>query len=62
MPVWLQPVALANPLTYMVDALRGFVTGAVLTTDLLGVDLGVLAGVTLALLLIESRLYSRMAQ
>jgi hypothetical protein len=46
----------------MVDALRGFVTGAVLTTDLLGVDLGVLAGVTLALLLIESRLYPCMAQ
>lgn len=62
MPGWLQPVALANPLTYMVEALRGLMTSATLSSSALGLDLGVLIGVTTVLLLIESRLYPRMAQ
>lgn len=62
MPAWLQPVALANPLTYMVEALRGLMTTATLSSSALGLDLGVLVGVTAGLLLIESRLYVRMAQ
>jgi ABC-2 type transport system permease protein len=62
MPPWLRLVALANPLTYLVDALRTLMIPGGSGPYPLWVDLGVLLAVTLALILIESRLYPRMAQ
>lgn len=62
MPTWLQPVALANPLTYMVDALRALMLPPAQFTASIGIDLAVLVAFTVALILIESRLYPRMAQ
>ena len=62
MPDWLRPIALANPLTYLVDALRTLMLPGETGLYPLWVDLGVLVGVTLLLTFIESRLYPRMAQ
>jgi ABC-2 type transport system permease protein len=62
MPPWLRLVAHANPLTYLVDALRILMLPNGSGTYPLGVDLGVLAAVTVGLILLESRLYPRMAQ
>jgi ABC-2 type transport system permease protein len=62
MPEWLRPIALANPLTYLVDALRTLMLPGETGLFPLWVDLGVLFGVTVLLTLIESRLYPRMAQ
>jgi ABC-2 type transport system permease protein len=62
MPSWLRPIALANPLTYLVDALRTLMLPGEVGLYPLYVDLGVLVGVTLLLILLESRLYPRMAQ
>jgi ABC-2 type transport system permease protein len=62
MPGWLRPIALANPLTYLVDALRTLMLPGEVGLYPLSVDLGVLLGVTILLILIESRLYPRMAQ
>ena len=62
MPAWLRPIALANPLTYLVDALRTLMLPGEAGIYPLYVDFGVLFGVTIALILIESRLYPRMAQ
>jgi ABC-2 type transport system permease protein len=62
MPGWLRPFAYANPLTYLVDALRGFLTPAAPTLFPVGVDLGVLTVVTLGLVTLGAALYPRMAQ
>lgn len=62
MPAWLRPFALANPLTYLVDALRTLMLPGETGLFPLGVDIGVLAAVALLLVAIESRLYPRMAQ
>jgi ABC-2 type transport system permease protein len=62
MPRWLRPVALANPLTYLVDALRHLMTPAATTLFPLWADLGVLAAVTLGLVALGAALYPRMAQ
>ena len=62
MPSWLRPITLANPLTYLVDALRGLMLPGYSGVFPVGVDLTVLFGVTVALVLIEARLYPRMAQ
>jgi ABC-2 type transport system permease protein len=62
MPAWLRPFALANPLTYLVDALRTLMLPNGTGLFPLGVDLGVLLVVTLGLTLLEARLYPRMAQ
>jgi ABC-2 type transport system permease protein len=62
MPGWLRPVALANPLTYLVDALRILMLPHGTGLYPLYVDLGVLLAVTAAFTLIEARLYPRMAQ
>ncbi len=62
MPAWLRPFALANPLTYLVDALRNLMLPTPGGLFPLGVDLTVLLAVTLALIFIEARLYPRMAQ
>jgi ABC-2 type transport system permease protein len=62
MPPWLRYFALGNPLTYLVDALRILMLPNGTGLFPLGVDVGVLFGVTVGLTLIESRLYPRMAQ
>jgi len=62
MPYWLQPIAEANPLTYLVDALRTLMLPGETGLHPLWLDLAVLAGVTLLLTAIEARLYPRMAQ
>lgn len=62
MPGWLRPIALGNPLTYLVDALRTLMLPNETGLYPLPLDLGVLLIVTLLLILLESRLYPRMAQ
>jgi ABC-2 type transport system permease protein len=62
MPGWLRPIALANPLTYLVDAVRTLMIPGATGLFPLGVDFAVLIGVAVAFLLIESRLYPRLAQ
>ena len=62
MPGWLRPIALANPLTYLVDALRTLMLPGEVGIYPLYVDFGVLLGVLVVFTLIESRLYPRMAQ
>ena len=62
MPAWLRPFAYANPLTYLVDALRQLMTPGAPTLFPLALDLGVLAGVTLGLVALCAALYPRMAQ
>ncbi len=62
MPGWLRPIALANPLTYLVDALRTLMLPGETGLYPLWVDFAVLFGVTVLLTVIESRLYPRMAQ
>ena len=62
MPGWLRPIALANPLTYLVDALRILMLPGEVGLFPLWVDVSVLFGVTAAFIFIEARLYPRMAQ
>jgi ABC-2 type transport system permease protein len=62
MPGWLRIVALGNPLTYLVDALRTLMLPNEVGIYPLWVDFGVLLGVTVLFTLIEARLYPRMAQ
>ncbi len=62
MPAWLRPIALANPLTYLVDALRTLMLPGETGLYPLWVDFAVLLGVTVLLTVVESRLYPRMAQ
>jgi ABC-2 type transport system permease protein len=62
MPAWLRPVALANPLTYLVDAVRTLMIPGATGLFPLGLDFAVLVAVAVAFLLIESRLYPRLAQ
>jgi ABC-2 type transport system permease protein len=62
MPGWLRPFALANPLTYLVDALRILMLPGEVGLYPLYADIGVLLGVTVLLTVIEARLYPRMAQ
>jgi len=62
MPAWLRSFALANPLTYLVDALRTLMLPNETGIFPLGVDFGVLLVGTAGLTLLEARLYPRMAQ
>ncbi len=62
MPKWLQPLAYANPLTYLVDALRNLMLPTPGGLFPLWVDLLVLFGVAIGFIAIEARLYPRMAQ
>jgi ABC-2 type transport system permease protein len=61
MPPWLRAVALGNPLTYEVDALRTLMLYGQESTYGLGVDFAVLAGVTALLIFVAGRLYPRVA-
>src|SRR5689334_6793008 len=57
MPVWLQVISHANPLTYEVDALRGLMLAGGSSTYAIGLDLAVLLLATAALVLVGGRLY-----
>ncbi len=57
MPRWLQAVARVNPLTYVVDALRGLMIQGGHTALGFGTDLAFQAAAFLVLLVIASRLY-----
>lgn len=62
MPRWLQVVSQLNPLTYLVDALRGLmITGGVSVRGY-GVDFAVLSAVFAALILIAVRLYPTLVE
>jgi ABC-2 type transport system permease protein len=61
MPSWLQAIALVNPLTYMVSAIRALMVQPDLDLMSLAVDFGVLSLFVLVLLLIATRLYPRVA-
>ena len=62
MPSWLAPVARANPLTYEVDALRGWMVTPATNVYPTGLDLAILLLTTVVLILVEARLYPRMAE
>jgi ABC-2 type transport system permease protein len=57
MPRWLQAVAVANPLTYLVDALRGIMIQGGQSLHPFYVDLGVMAVIFVILATIASKLY-----
>ncbi len=60
MPAWVKAVALVNPLTYLVDALRGLIIGSE-SLHPLAFNFGVLALIFLALLSVAARLYPSLA-
>ncbi|WP_129781894.1 ABC transporter permease [Peristeroidobacter soli] len=62
MPEWLRRVAKLNPLTYLVDALRGLMVQGEQSVYGLAVDCAVLAVVFAALVLVTVRIYPRLAQ
>jgi ABC-2 type transport system permease protein len=62
MPGWLRIVAAINPLTYLVDALRGLLIVGAGSTHGIGFDFGVLGGVFLVLLAIAVRLYPTLVE
>jgi len=62
MPTWLQAIAFANPLTYVVDAMRGLMVAGVASQNGTLVDIAVLAGMALVLLLVAGRLYPRVGE
>jgi ABC-2 type transport system permease protein len=62
MPGWLQVVATANPLTYMVDLIRSLMIVGGSSAHGAGLDFAVLGGALIALLTIAARLYPRLAQ
>lgn len=57
MPRWLHGLAMVNPLTYQVDALRLFMLPGYHTSFGLGTDVGVQVGVFVVLLIIAARMY-----
>ncbi len=62
MPGWLRVVAAINPLTYLVDALRGLLIVGAEPAHSVVLDFGVLGGVFLALLAIAVRLYPTLVE
>jgi len=62
MPAWLQTIALVNPLTYLVDALRTMMIQGGESVFGLGLDFGVLIAITTAFILLASRLYPKIVQ
>jgi ABC-2 type transport system permease protein len=62
MPEWLRGVALANPLTYLVDALRGLMIGGGQTIHPLYVDFGIMIAIFLVLTAIAARIYPTLIQ
>ncbi len=62
MPPWLQVVAMLNPLTYMVDALRALMVVGGTSARGVPFDVTVLTVVLIALVAVGSRLYPRLGQ
>ena len=62
MPVWLRWVARFNPLTYLVEALRGLMVAGDPGASHWAVDALVLAGVFVALQWVAVRLYPRLVR
>ncbi len=59
MPAWLQTVARANPLTYLVDALRALALPGEIDAASVGLDFAVLTAVLVVVVLVAARLYPR---
>jgi ABC-2 type transport system permease protein len=59
MPGWLKVIAHGNPLTYEVDALRALMLNGGTSSFGLALDFGVLALVTIVLIVISGWLYPR---
>lgn len=62
MPDWLKAIAVVNPLTYMVGALRSLMLDPVLDTGSIALEMGVLAACCVALTLLTARLYPRVVR
>ena len=62
MPAWLRVVAQLNPLTYLVDALRGLMIVGGESVHGYGVDFAVLFAVFVALLMVAVRLYPTLVE
>lgn len=62
MPRWLRAVAQINPLTYLVDALRGLMIKGGESVHGYAVDFAVLLAVFVALLMVAVRLYPTLAE
>jgi ABC-2 type transport system permease protein len=62
MPTWLQFVARLNPLTYLVDALRGLMIQGGESVHPLALDLGIMAVIFLILAAISAKLYPTLVQ
>jgi ABC-2 type transport system permease protein len=62
MPGWLRVVARLNPLTYLVDALRGMMIQGGQSVHPLSVDLGVMAVIFVLLAAVASKLYPTLVQ
>jgi ABC-2 type transport system permease protein len=62
MPPWLRAVATLNPLTYLVDALRGLMVHDEQSMYGLATDVGILVLVFFALLAVAVRLYPKLVQ
>lgn len=61
MPAWLQAIAVANPLTYLVDALRSLMLAGDLDVGRVGTDIVVLFGVMVVMVWIGSLMYPKVA-
>jgi ABC-2 type transport system permease protein len=62
MPPWLRRIAQANPLTYLVDALRGLMVVGGQSSYGLYWDYGVLLAVFLGLLAVAVKIYPRLVE
>jgi ABC-2 type transport system permease protein len=62
MPDWLKVIAYGNPLTYLVDALRGLMIGGAPSEYGIAFDFAFLSILAIVLILICARLYARVAQ
>jgi ABC-2 type transport system permease protein len=60
MPQWLQVISYVNPLTYLVDALRGLMLAGETSTYWIAADLSILLIVTIILTVICARLYPKL--
>lgn len=62
MPDWLKVIAYINPLTYVVDALRGLMVVGGVSEYGIPIDVVILVAVTAVMIAIGGRLYSRVGQ
>ncbi len=62
MPNWLQVISYINPLTYLVDALRGLMLVTEASTYGLALDFGILLTITAVLAIASGKLYPRLVR